>query len=164
MRRGDILLISVCLLAALILGIFFAVHRKSGGVVTISCDGMELYRIELNEIASGQQPQYYLVMFYDEQDVHIMHFEDYPELPEDKSYNLFTVADSTVTMEAADCRDQICVNHKPIMSERESIICLPHRLVVEMSGSGKEVQAEPKQNNDRNSEKNIDEPLDGMVR
>jgi hypothetical protein len=37
-------------------------------------------------------------------------------------------------MEAADCRDQICVHHIPISGSGESIICLPHKLVVTVTG------------------------------
>ena len=50
------------------------------------------------------------------------------------------------------------------MSERESIICLPHKLVVEILVSGKDTQTDSNQNKDGNSDKNIDEPLDGVVR
>lgn len=163
MRRADILLIGFCLLIALLLSIFFMIRHGNGNVVSISRDGTELYRIDLGEIGTNQQKQYYLVLYNGEQETHIMHFETYPELPVDRSYNLFSIADGTVTMEAADCRDQICVNHKPIMSERESIICLPHKLVVEMSG-GKKLKTESERKENGISDKNIDEPLDGVVR
>ena len=163
MRSADILLIGFCLIIALLLCIFFMIRRGNGHAVSISQDGMELYRIDLAESGSDQQKQYYLILYYGEQETNIMHFETYPELPVDRSYNLFSIADGTVTMEAADCRDQICVNHKPIMSERESIICLPHKLVVEMRGL-KGLQTESERNKTGSWDKNIDEPLDGVVR
>jgi len=34
----------------------------------------------------------------------------------------------------ADCRDGICVDHTPISLNGETIICLPHRLVIEIDG------------------------------
>lgn len=45
-------------------------------------------------------------------------------------FHVISVSDKNVTMIEADCRDQICVNHKPINRKGESIICLPHKLVV----------------------------------
>ncbi len=139
MTKADIALIVGCLLAAFLLAVFFMLHRSAGSAVNISRDGIELYRIELEDIRSDEQTQYYLIQSEDSgQDVHIMHFEQYPSLPTGQSYNLFSITDGVVTMEAADCRDQICVRHTPISSDRESIICLPNKLVIEISGESEE--------------------------
>lgn len=166
MCSADILLIIGCLLTALFLGIFFTVSRRTGNMVSISYDGIQLYRMNLDErngIDTAGQTQYYLILFT-EKEPHVTHYTDRPELPDGRSYNLITVVNGTVVMDAADCRDQICVHHRPIMSERESIICLPHKLVVEMLGGGEKTLTKPNQNKDGNSDKNIDEPLDGVVR
>lgn len=49
-------------------------------------------------------------------------------------YNLFVCGkDGTVRMLGASCPDQICVNHKAINTSLENIICLPHRLVLEIT-------------------------------
>lgn len=133
-RKADLVLIIACLLSAAFLGIFFAIQSRAGSVMTLSRDGAEIYRLDMNEIGNGRQKQYYLVLCRD-QETHIMHFEEYPTLPEGERYNLLSVEDGKVTMEAADCRDQICVHHVPITSHRESIICLPHKFVVELTGS-----------------------------
>ncbi len=130
------ILIGGCLLAALFLAIFFAAGNRAGSEISISCDGVELYRVNLQD--ANRQTQYYLIEYHENgQDVHIMHYEQYPELPASSSYNLFAVADGQVTMEAADCRDQICVRHVPIKNDRENIICLPHKLVIELNDSTK---------------------------
>ena len=34
----------------------------------------------------------------------------------------------------ADCPDLICVHHKPISRQGESIVCLPHKVIVEVTG------------------------------
>lgn len=129
------MLIAVCLLMAVFLSIFFIIHRRTGSIVTISYDGMELYRIDMEDISSDY-PHYYLIEYQEEgQDIHIMHSEHYPELPETQHYNLFMVVNGMVTMEAADCRDQICVRHIPIENARESIICLPNKLVIEIDNN-----------------------------
>ena len=36
-------------------------------------------------------------------------------------------------MRKADCPDQICKNHKPIRKSGETIVCLPHKAVIEIS-------------------------------
>ncbi len=177
LRRADIILIAGCLLAALLLGIFFVFQRRAGSMVRISCDDTEAYIIDLTDIDLNSQEKYYMIYcaeenrgyiantagntVYTDQDVYILYYEDYPVLPEDGAYNLISVIDGKVTMEAADCRDQICVNHKPIMSERESIICLPHKLVIEIEGNGRKSGSgrEKKQNTDTG-----DELLDGVTR
>ncbi|MDE7131912.1 MAG: NusG domain II-containing protein [Lachnospiraceae bacterium] len=177
LRRADIILIAGCLLAALLLGILFVLQRRTGSMVRISCDGAEVYIIDLTDIDYNSQEKYYMIYYtgedrgyiantagntvYTDQDIYILYYEDYPVLPEAESYNLISVIDDKVTMEAADCRDQICVNHKPIMAERESIICLPHKLVIEIEGNGK------KSGSDRKQKQNADtgdELLDGVTR
>ena len=36
-------------------------------------------------------------------------------------------------MEWADCTDQICVNHRAVSREGESIICLPNQVVISVT-------------------------------
>lgn len=158
LRWADIILIVSCLLAALVLIIIFTLQRKTGSMVRISSDGVERFEIDLANVDLTGQEMYYMICYtgkdednlsdsvehtvYADQDIYIICFEDYPALPEAGSYNLIFVADGKVTMEAADCRDQICVHHKPIISERESIICLPHKLVVEIADSERKPESE----------------------
>jgi hypothetical protein len=40
-------------------------------------------------------------------------------------------------VEAADCPDKLCVSHREIFREGESIVCLPHRVVVTVTKGGK---------------------------
>lgn len=151
-KKADIVLIAGCLLAAALLGVFFVVHREAGGIVRILYDGIELKEISLYSEQTDSWAKassgYYLITYRDDV-VGVEYFKDKPEskISEGTSYNLISVTDGTVAMEAADCGDQICVRHKPISSEGESIICLPHILVVEID-----------------SGENTDEPLDGVVR
>ena len=144
-RKADIVLIVVCLLAAALLGVFFVVRRESGSEVRILCDGIELKKIDLSpssQTASSRADSdmamgdgYYLVT-YIEDAASVEHFANKPELKlaEGTGYNLISVTDGKVVVESADCKDQICVRHKSVSSKGESIICLPHRLVVEIVG------------------------------
>ena len=144
-RKADIILIAVCLFTAALLGVFFVVHRKAGSEARILCDGIELKKIDLfssSQTVSSRADSdmetgggYYLVT-YIEDAAGVEYFANKPELKlaEGTSYNLISVKDGMVVVEAADCKDQICVRHKPVSSKGESIICLPHGLVVEIVG------------------------------
>lgn len=50
----------------------------------------------------------------------------------EQGYNVFEIVDGIAVISEADCRDQICVEHTGISKQGESIVCLPHRLVVEI--------------------------------
>lgn len=167
MKKADIILIAGCFAAALILAIAFMARHDTGSVADIYCDGTLLYQIELNQADATEQAEYYLILFEEQEeqgiDVHIMHSEEYPELPVGRSYNLLSVGEGTVAMEAADCRDQICVRHKPVSADRENIICLPHRLVVEIYADKDEEMEKRKEGRPDGSEEKSDEPLDGVV-
>ena len=47
--------------------------------------------------------------------------------------NTLVIQDGQVSMKMADCPDGLCVEHKAISAIGESIICLPHRLVAEVT-------------------------------
>ena len=168
-KKADIILIAVCLLAATLLGIFFVVHRETGDTVRILYDGTEIKEIVLDSRQTNSDTEtgygYYLITFRDDI-MGVKYFSDQPEpkLTEGTSYNILSVTDGMVVMEAADCGDQICVHHKPISSIGESIICLPHRLVVEIVGDENLVSVDGKMHGSGKSDDLSDELLDGVVR
>lgn len=134
MTRADMALIGLCLLAAAASALWFAFGRKEGRTLRISHDGEAVVTEALDGYMQPEGgPVYYLFLF-EESGMRWERLETYPELPSGISYNLLSVSDSVVSMEAADCRDQICVHHIPVSAGGESIICLPHRLVVEIVG------------------------------
>lgn len=49
--------------------------------------------------------------------------------------NTLVIKDGTARMEEADCPDQICVHHREINRNGESIICLPNQVVVSVKSS-----------------------------
>lgn len=49
--------------------------------------------------------------------------------------NRIVIKNGSAYMEAADCPDKYCMTYQPIAKTNESIICLPHRLVVEVEGA-----------------------------
>ena len=44
--------------------------------------------------------------------------------------NRLEISSGAVRMDWADCPDQVCVNHRSISRDGESIICLPNKVVV----------------------------------
>ena len=61
------------------------------------------------------------------------------QIPEKNGTNVMQIKDGKVTMKKADCKDQICADHKAIEKSGETIVCLPHKVVIEIrSEDGKE--------------------------
>lgn len=69
--------------------------------------------------------------------------ETFP-LGEDREYtvedgdhrNTIVIRNGRVCMESANCPDQICVRTGWIEYEGETIVCLPHKIVVSLNGGG----------------------------
>ena len=157
-RRADIILIIGCLLLAVMIGVLLAMYRVEGGAVSVSCDGVETAVFTFEKSGSDTfETKYYLIQSMETAPV-INVYETYPELPEGESYNLFSITDGVVRMEAADCSDQICVHHNAISAEKESIICLPHKVVITVTENS-DIPSEP----DNRDAKTGNEGFDGVV-
>ena len=50
----------------------------------------------------------------------------------EQGYNVIVIKNGKCTVSDADCRDGICVNHSAINKIGQSIVCLPHKLIVEI--------------------------------
>ena len=53
--------------------------------------------------------------------------------------NCMIIKDGQADMIEADCPDQICVDHKTISKNKETIVCLPNKVIVEIVG-GEDVE------------------------
>ena len=49
--------------------------------------------------------------------------------------NILQIKNGKADMTEADCPDQLCVNQRAISRQGERIICLPHKVVVEVESS-----------------------------
>ena len=106
--KADVLVPAIFLTAALL---FFLVPRLFDGQmdeagVEILLDGELLERYPLSEDRTVTVPG------------------------AEEGYNLVLVSGGTVKVTDADCPDRLCMKQKGISRDGESIICLPHRLVV----------------------------------
>lgn len=52
--------------------------------------------------------------------------------------NVVVIEDGAAHMEDADCPDKLCVHQGAISRDGQTIVCLPHKLVVEVTGGEKE--------------------------
>lgn len=108
LRRNDIILILTLLLIASIGAVYLFFFREEGNTVVVTIDGKNYGVYSLNEnltkdIYSGE---------------------------DDKDFNRLIIRDGKAYIESASCPDGICVNHKPIFRQGESIVCLPNGVVV----------------------------------
>lgn len=109
-KKRDFILIGVLLVIALAgLAVTRLLQHQSGASVTITVCGEVYGTYPLNQSREI-------------------------EISDDKGYNKVVIENGSVHMEDADCPDQYCVQHAAIHSSHETIICLPHELVVEITG------------------------------
>ncbi|GGF93576.1 hypothetical protein GCM10010912_43180 [Paenibacillus albidus] len=121
MKRADVLLISIVLVAALafLAPRWFSGNDDKGGpgqnlVANVTVDG-ELFRtIQLTK---------------EEQTI---------EIRTDRGYNLLKVHDYGIEMYEADCPDEVCLGFGHITRPKQTIVCLPHRVLVEIASSAGE--------------------------
>ena len=63
------------------------------------------------------------------------------ELP-DGTFNVLEIKGGKADVTAASCPDGICVNHRAVSKHKQSITCLPNKLVVEIrNGEASDVDA-----------------------
>ena len=109
-RERDFILITVIIAIAVVSSMLIApAQRDAGATVRIIIDG-ELYgEYSLSE----------------EQSIAI---------DGELGHNRLVIEDGSAYM-AADCPDKYCMDYKPIAKGGETIICLAHKLVVEVTGT-----------------------------
>ena len=108
MKRNDLILAGAILaVAAVILAFQFFRQGNGEQLVEISVDGEVFGTYDLT----------------DDQTIKI------------GNTNRVVIEDGAARMEWADCPDQICVNHRAVSKNGESIICLPNQVVVTVVSS-----------------------------
>ena len=59
----------------------------------------------------------------------------------DGGYNIVEVEPGRIRVSEADCPDQVCVRQGWIATSAAPVVCLPHGLVIEITGGESEVDA-----------------------
>lgn len=105
--KADFLVLGVIFIAALLTWVIPMIRNdRTGSYVIVLRDGKEVGRYSLSE-----------------DDIFTIWGDD-------ESYNLILVNDGAAKVTDADCPDKLCVRQRSISKNGESIICLPHKLVI----------------------------------
>ena len=111
LKKGDLIMIAVILGVAGIAAILIMNQKKGNEVIIISGDNEIIYSLD------------------EDQTIRID--------SSDGGYNIIAIEDRRAYVKESDCKNQICVNHKPVYKNHESIVCVPHKLMVEIKSSEK---------------------------
>ena len=118
MKKNDLYMAGAVLLAAAIWWGIQYFGAQEGAEITVTKDGERIGTYSLLED-------------------NCLTFSD-----EDGGMNILMIQDGKAYMSGADCPDKLCVKQKAISKKGESIVCLPHKLVVQVTdGSAAEVDA-----------------------
>lgn len=106
--RNDLIFIGVLLALLLVAAALFLAFREEGYRVVVTVNGEEYGKYPLSDnvavdIRTGEGG---------------------------KQLNRLVVEDNKAFVQTATCPDGICSAHKPISHDGESIVCLPHKVVV----------------------------------
>lgn len=105
MKKADFILIGVVVIVAAVMLIFLYGFGDSGSYVFVEIDGSVVKALPLDE-----DTQYVIET--------------------ENGTNTLVIKDGEAMVTKADCPDGICVDHMPISRNGESIICLPHKVVI----------------------------------
>lgn len=114
-RKGDLLLFfGFLLLASLLFAGYRLFFQKPGSSVEITIDGKVTKTLPLNqdttyEIISGEHHK-----------------------------NILKIKDGSASITDADCPDKLCVHQKKINKKGETLVCLPHKVVISVISSEEE--------------------------
>lgn len=106
-KKGDILLSAFFVVTAVVMLICAFLLKEDGKKAVISVDGRVYGEYLLSE-------------------------EQTVEISTEKGKNTVTIKGGKVTVSEADCPDKYCVNHVAVDSTGETIVCLPHCVIIEI--------------------------------
>lgn len=110
--RNDVILAAVIVIIAVAGLLFINGTKVKGNRVVVKVNGIETQSYSLSEntefeIKTGEN---------------------------DKNYNTVVIENGKVRVTEADCPDGICKDYRPISYVGQTIICLPHKVVIEIVG------------------------------
>lgn len=107
MKKADFIVIGVvAVIVAVMLFFLYGVNTSSGDLVQIQIDGKCVETLSLDEDTTREIST------------------------DDDGLNVLVIENGSAVMIDANCPDGICTNHRAISKTGESIICLPHKVVI----------------------------------
>lgn len=111
MNKRDFMAIAVVIILSIASFLFVIFQKADGNQVVITLNGREYGTYPLNE-------------------------NKVIEINSDNGTNVVVIENGSVFMKKADCPDEYCVKQGKVSNAGDSVICLPHKLVVEVQSSG----------------------------
>ncbi len=112
-KRNDLILIFCLIMIALLSYVFLRSKKNSGQRVQIIHHRQILFDLPLAK-------------------------DTVKLIQDDDQYNRIVIKDGQVWIDSANCHNQICVHHAKIEYSGQSIVCLPHQLIVQISGESEQ--------------------------
>jgi hypothetical protein len=109
--KNDIILAVVIVLIAAAGLLLFVFNREQGSTVSVKVDGQQVASYPLNE----------------NREVSIKTGDN------DEHINVLVIKDGKASISEADCPDKICVETRAVSYVGETVVCLPHKLVIEIT-------------------------------
>lgn len=107
MKKADFIVIGVvAVIVAVMLFFLYGINTSSGDFVQIQIDGECVETLPLDEDTTREIST------------------------DDNGLNVLIIENGSAVMTDANCPDGICTNHRAISKTGESIICLPHKVVI----------------------------------
>ncbi len=106
--KYDIIVISIIAVIAVIILVFISLYKEQGNTVVVTIDD-ELYKVyDLNKDMTVELD----------------------------TGNTLVINDNEAYVSESTCKDKVCIHQGRISAIGETIICLPHKLVIEIRGAG----------------------------
>ena len=113
--KADIILLAAVVLFGAVLALTLWLNQSQGSVVQIRIDGKVTASLPLDRDT------------------------EYEINGADGGRNLLVISGGAAWVESADCPDELCVGMGKISRVGQSVVCLPHKVVVEITGGSAEV-------------------------
>lgn len=111
LKKGDIIVI--ILIICSIAGIFLFSNRKisaNSKYIRVTVDGKEVQKIHIDGKLKGKTIK----------------------IDTEHGYNLLELTEKGIKISESDCPDKICIHMGEIAEAGDMIVCLPHKLIVEI--------------------------------
>jgi len=124
MKKGDKItaIVIACILVISSVSVFAYMKLSAGShhIAEIKQDGKVIKTVDLDKVKDGQ-------------DIKISYDTDH--------YNIVRIEKGRIRITDADCPDKVCVKTGWITQPGQSVICLPHKLIIKIEGGSKDIDS-----------------------
>jgi hypothetical protein len=121
MKKGDKItaIVIACIIVISSIGVFAYMNIVKGShhIAEIKQDGKVIRTIDLDKIDTAEEIK--------------ITYKD--------GYNIIRIEKGRIRIVDADCPDKLCVKTGWITESGQSVICLPHKLIIKIQGGSKEI-------------------------